>query len=129
MRKLYFVNSDTLRVEATIAGIPAAFDYGYGNVKRLKRYPAGSNKLLWYMGDGTIGIVDLESRTVIKKFGQCIHKLEGESLGFMDVLHLKYIVLSTYAKEKRMLYLYSIEREQHVMVKSSVENPFKSTQT
>ena len=98
----------------------------FGNVKRLKRVMVDGEKILWYSGDKTFKLLEIESFEVVATFDDVIDGLPNESIGFYDVLQNNYLVVSSYALDKRPLYLYDMHNAMHVMKRRMFENPFRS---
>lgn len=100
----------------------------YGNVKRLKRLDAEGRRLVWYSGNRAFKIVDTEQQMITHTFIDVFDGLPNEALGFFDVMRGSHLIASSYADEKRMLYLYDLVCDEPVLKRRRFENSLKSSQ-
>jgi hypothetical protein len=100
----------------------------YGNVKRLKRLDAEGRRLVWYSGNRAFKIVDTEQQMITHTFIDVFDGLPNEALGFFDVMRGSHLIASSYAEEKRMLYLYDLVCDEPVLKRRRFENSLKSSQ-
>ena len=97
-------------------------------MKRLKRLDADGRRLVWYSGNRAFKIVDTEQQTITQTFVDVLDGLPNESLGFFDVMQGSHLIASSYADEKRLLYLYDLVCDAPVLKRRRFENPLKSSQ-
>ena len=89
----------------------------FGNVKRLKPVTSDSQHILWYSGDKTFMLIDVITCTVLRKYKDVLLGLPNESIGFFDIWQQNYLIASTYAKDKRMLYMHDLKSD-YSMIKT-----------
>jgi hypothetical protein len=82
---------------------------------------------MWYSGNKSFKIVDTVQLTITHSFNDVLDGMPNEALGFFDVMHGTHLIASSYAVEKRMLYLYDLICDAPVMKRRRFENPLKSS--
>lgn len=75
-------------------------------MKRLRK--VDHRTVLWYAGNKKFILYDLGSLSIVREWNNVIQGLSGEAIGYFDVIDQKYLVCSTYAKDKRLLYLHNL---------------------
>lgn len=95
-------------------------------MKRLRRVTSNGHNLLWYSGDKTFKLVEVPSGSVLRTFERIIEGLPNEAIGFFDVWQQNYLIVSTYAKEKRLLYMHNIMDDTPMMKNEEMSSVFKS---
>jgi hypothetical protein len=93
----------------------------------LKRVDEDGRRLAWYSGNRTFKIVDTELLQITHTFNDVLDGLPNESLGFFDVMRGSHLIASSYADEKRLLYMYDLVCDAPVMKRKRFENPLKSS--
>lgn len=94
-------------------------------MKRLKRVTAEGEKVLWYSGDKTFKLIDVPSCSVLRQFKDVLLGLPNESIGFFDVWQQNYLIASTYAKDKRMLYMHDLQADYPMMKTEEISSVVK----
>ena len=83
----------------------------FGNVKRIRKLSSNGDTLLWYSGDKSFTVVSVDSGTVLKKFSNVISGFDDEAVAFFDVYSNHYLFVSTYAKNKKSVYLHNLAND------------------
>jgi len=98
----------------------------FGNVMRLKKSQVEKNRAIWYSGKDTVTILDTQQNSIVKSLTKVINAVGSEPFGFFDMINPCTLLVTTYGKEKKMLYLHNTELDNRIFYKDFFNDPFTS---